>query len=139
MTLAVVLSLGMIISSNMVNTQNKTVVAEKTFSEVMDKDSITDISINIDESDWKWLLENATDEEYRSCNITINGTTYYNVGIRPKGNTSLTNVASDETTDRYSFKIKADEYVENQKIHGLSEFVLNNNICDATNMKEYLS
>lgn len=139
MTLAVVLSLGMIISSNMVNTQNKTVVAEKTFSEVMDKDSITDISINIDESDWKWLLENATDEEYRSCNITINGTTYYNVGIRPKGNTSLTNVASDETTDRYSFKIKFNEYVDGQTFNGIKSIVLNNIIQDNTYMKEYIT
>lgn len=139
MTLAVILSVGTIISSNMVNTKNKTVVVEKTLSEVLDKDSITDISIDIDESDWKWLLENATDEEYRSCNITINGTTYYNVGIRPKGNTSLTNVASDDTTDRYSFKIKFNEYVDGQTFNGMKSIVLNNIIQDNTYMKEYIT
>ena len=36
-------------------------------------------------------------------------------------------------------KIKTDEYEENQNICVLSRFVLNNNIGDATNMKEYLS
>ena len=138
-TLAVILSVGIIISSNMVNTKNKTVVVEKTLSEVLDKDSITDISIDIDESDWEWLLENATDEEYRSCNITINGTTYYNVGIRPKGNTSLTNVASDDTTDRYSFKIKFNEYIDGQTFNGMKSIVLNNIIQDNTYMKEYIT
>ncbi|MDO5518199.1 MAG: CotH kinase family protein [Clostridium sp.] len=139
MVLAVTLCAGTVISSKRISTENKTVYAEKTLSEVLDKDSITDISIDIDESDWQWLLENATDEEYRSCNITINGTTYYNVGIRPKGNTSLTNVASDDTTDRYSFKIKFNEYVSGQTYNGMKSIVLNNIIQDSTYMKEYIT
>lgn len=139
MSLAAILSVGAIVSSKGVDTENKTVVAEKTLSQVLDKNSVTDVNIDIDESDWKWLLENATDEEYRSCNITINGTTYYNVGIRPKGNTSLTNVASDDTTDRYSFKIKFDEYVEGQTFNGMKSIVLNNIIQDKTYMKEYIT
>lgn len=139
MVLAVTLCAGTVISSNRANTENRTVLAEKTLSEVLDKDSVTDISIDIDESDWQWLLENATDEEYRSCNITINGTTYYNVGIRPKGNTSLTNVASDDTTDRYSFKIKFNEYVDGQTYNGMKSIVLNNIIQDNTYMKEYIT
>jgi len=50
---------------------------------------VNEINIEMDENDFEWLLENATLEEYRSCNITINGETFYNVGIRPKGNSSL--------------------------------------------------
>lgn len=114
-------------------------ITEKTLASVLDKESITEINIDIDESDWNWLIENATDEEYRSGNITINGETFYNVGIRPKGNTSLTNVAKDDTTDRYSFKIKFDEYVDGQTYHGIESIVLNNNIQDNTSMKEYIT
>ena len=114
-------------------------VIEKKLSSVLDKENITEINIDIDESDWNWLIENATDEEYRSGNITINGETFYNVGIRPKGNTSLTNVAKDDTTDRYSFKIKFDEYVDGQTYHGIESIVLNNNIQDNTSMKEYIT
>ncbi|MBE6062516.1 MAG: spore coat protein CotH [Clostridium butyricum] len=134
-----VLSVVAVILSDRFNTEKKTEVAEKVLSKVLDKDNITQVSIDIDESDWKWLLENATDEEYRNCNITINGTKYYNVGIRPKGNTSLTNVASDNTTDRYSFKIKFDENIDGQSYNGIKSIVLNNIIQDNTYMKEYIT
>ena len=121
------------------NEGNKTTIAKKTLGTVLDKETITDVSIDIDEDDWKWLLENALDEEYRSCNITINGETYNNVGIRPKGNTSLTNVANDDTTDRYSFKIKFDKYVDGQNYKGMESIALNNIIQDNTYMKEYIT
>nr|WP_207755122.1 CotH kinase family protein [Clostridium botulinum] len=114
-------------------------IAQKKLSTVLDKESITNIDIDIEENDWNWLIENALNEEFRSCNITINGETFYNVGIRPKGNTSLTSVASDDTTDRYSFKIKFDKYVDGQTYHGLESIVLNNIIQDSTYMKEYIT
>lgn len=108
-------------------------------STVLDKDAVTEINIDIDEEDWDWLIENAINEEYRSANITINGQTYYNVGIRPKGNTTLTQVASDPTTDRFSFKIDFDQYIDNQTYNGIESIVLNNIMFDKTYMKEYLS
>ena len=58
--------------------------------------------------------------------------------IRPKGNTSLTSVASDPTTDRYSFKLEFEHYVDGQNCFGLDKLILNNNYADATNMKEAL-
>lgn len=106
---------------------------------ILDKNLITDIDIKIKDSDWKWLLENATDEEYRSADVTINGESFYNVGIRPKGNSSLSSVANDDTTDRYSFKIDFGQYVDGQTYHGIRKLALNNNISDATYMKEAIS
>ena len=41
---------------------------EKTLTAVLDKETITDINIDIDESDWQWLMDNASNEEYKSCN-----------------------------------------------------------------------
>lgn len=111
----------------------------KTLATVLDKETITDINIDIDESDWQWLMDNASNEEYKSCNVTINGETYYNVGIRPKGNSSLSSVVSSEETDRYSFKIKFDKYVDGQTYNGMESIVLNNMIEDNTYMKEYIS
>ena len=58
--------------------------------------------------------------------------------IRPKGNTSLTSIANDPTTDRYSFKLEFDHYVDGQTCFGLDKLILNNNYADATNMKEAL-
>ena len=60
------------------------------------------------------------------------------VGIRPKGNTSLSAVYSDPDTERYSFKLEFDQYVDGQTCFGLDKLILNNNYADATNMKEAL-
>ena len=96
------------------------------------------VNILMDESDWQEMLNNAAAEEYYTCDVEINGETFYRVGIRPKGNTSLSSIASDPTTDRYSFKLEFDQYVDGQTCYGLDKLVLNNNYADATGMKEAL-
>lgn len=106
---------------------------------LLNKDSVAQVNISIDETDWKWLLENASKKEPRSCDVTINGTTFYNVGINPKGNSSLTTIVSDNTTDRYSFKLDFGEFVEGQTYFGLRKIVLNNMMSDKSYMKEALS
>lgn len=111
----------------------------KYMDKIFNKDLVSEIEIKIDEDSWKDLLENATKEEYYKCDIIINGETFSNVGIRAKGNSSLSMVASDSNTDRYSFKIKFNEYIKGQNYYGLEKLALNNNMSDATSMKEYLS
>ena len=107
-------------------------------SRLFDTDEIIEIDIRIDEDDWENILANATAEEYCECGVVINGETIYNAAIRTKGNTSLTTIAADPTTDRYSFKIEFDHYVDGQTCFGLDKLVLNNNYADATSMKEAL-
>ena len=105
---------------------------------LFDSSEVLSVNILMDEADWADMLENAISEEYHSCDVEIGGKTFYQVGIRPKGNTSLSNIANDPTTDRYSFKLEFDHYVEGQSCFGLDKLVLNNNYADATNMKEAL-
>ncbi|WP_135550792.1 CotH kinase family protein [Paenibacillus cymbidii] len=105
----------------------------------MDKQQIMTVSIDADQGEWEKMLDNAEEEEYIPADITINGTTIKNVGIRPKGNSSLKQVSNDDTTDRFSFKIKFDEYVDDQTWMGLDKLVVNNMISDSSYMKEYLS
>ena len=105
---------------------------------LFDTDSILSVNILMDDVDWSNMLENATAEEYYQCDVEIGGTTFYRVGIRPKGNTSLSSIANDPTTDRYSFKLEFDHYVDGQTCFGLDKLILNNNYADATNMKEAL-
>lgn len=105
---------------------------------LFDTGEVLIVNILMDEADWADMLENAISEEYYSCTVEIGGKTFYQVGIRPKGNTSLSNIANDPTTDRYSFKLEFDHYVEGQTCFGLDKLVLNNNYADATNMKEAL-
>ena len=101
-------------------------------------DSIISVNILMDQEDWEDMLANAASEEYYPCDVEINGETFYRVGIRPKGNTSLSAIVSDPDTDRYSFKLEFDHYVDGQTCWGLDKLVLNNNYADATNMKEAL-
>ncbi len=107
-------------------------------TKLFDTDSIISVNIIMDEDSWSDMLANAAKEEYYQCDVEINGTTFYRVGIRPKGNTSLSSIVNDPTTDRYSFKLEFDHYVDGQTCFGLDKLILNNNYADATNMKEAL-
>ncbi len=108
-------------------------------TELFNKEQVMTVDILMDDKLWNEMLEHALEEEYYRCDVVINGVNYYNVGIRPKGNTSLTQVANDSTTDRYSFKLEFDHYDSEQTCMGLDKLVLNNMISDATCRKEYIS
>ncbi|WP_418427781.1 CotH kinase family protein, partial [Anaerotruncus massiliensis (ex Liu et al. 2021)] len=99
---------------------------------------IVSIDIQMDPGEWDDMIENARQEEYVSCDVTIDGTAFSSVAIRPKGNTSLTGIAGMDS-ERFSFKIRADKYVDGQSFWGLSKLVLNNSYADPTYMKEALS
>ena len=105
----------------------------------MDSMSVLDVQIIATESDWASMLANAQAEEYIPATVIINGIKIENVGIRPKGNSSLSIVARDDTTDRYSFKIEFDHYVSGQTWLGLDKLALNNMQSDTSYMKEYIS
>lgn len=106
---------------------------------IFQKGKVHEMDIQVDEKDWEYLLENAIQKEYIMGDVVIDGETFSCVGIRTKGNSSLTSVANDNTTDRYSLKIDFHEYVKNQTYYGLEKLALNNCIFDTTYMKEYLS
>lgn len=95
-------------------------------------------TIDIVMDDWETFIANATSEEYDTANVVIDGEAYKNVGIRAKGNTSLSTVSS-LGSERYSFKIEFDHYDSSKSYHGLDKLSLNNLIQDSTMMKDYLT
>ena len=105
---------------------------------LFDTSQIMEVEVLMDEAQWQELLDNAISETFYTCDVVVNGVTYKNCAIRAKGNTSLSMVASSDS-DRYSFKIKFDEYVDGQNVNGLTSLILNNNYADATQMKEALA
>lgn len=107
-------------------------------SVLFDTSEVLNINIIMDEVDWQDMLEHALEETYYTCDVELGGQTFYRVAIRPKGNTSLSSIANDPTTDRYSFKLEFDHFVDGQSCFGLDKLILNNNYADATNMKEAL-
>ena len=87
---------------------------------------------------WDQFLETCENEEYAVCSVVIDNEAYKNVGIRAKGNTSLSMV-SQMDSDRYSFKLEFDQYDSGKTYYGLDKLCLNNLIQDNTMMKDYLT
>lgn len=137
-TVALIFTIGFMKYSN--STEVSTVISEPEYvTKLFNKEGIIEISITADESQWDDMIKNANKEEYIPCDVTINGTTFNSVGIRPKGNSSLNTIYSDPDTDRYSFKLEFDHYIKGQTCFGLDKLALNNIQADTTYMKEYLS
>lgn len=102
---------------------------------LFDAEKVHTIDIVID--DWDGFLATCQKEEYSVCSVLIDGEAYTNVGIRGKGNTSLSSVASMDS-DRYSFKIEFDQYDNTKSYYGLDKLCLNNIIQDNSYMKDFL-
>ena len=100
-------------------------------------DEVVEVDIEIDEDAYQEMLTNATEEEMVMADITYNGYTFSDIGIRPKGNSSLRDVASSDS-DRYSFKIDFNYYLEGQDFLGITKINLNNIFQDPSYMAEYL-
>ena len=103
---------------------------------LFDETKVHTVDIVID--DWDGFLTTCQSEEYSVCNVLIDGEAYTNVGIRGKGNTSLSTVSSMDS-DRYSFKIEFDQYDSTKSYYGLDKLCLNNIIQDNTYMKDFLA
>lgn len=94
-------------------------------------------SVDIVMNDWDSFIETCENEEYSPCSVVIDGEAYKDIGIRAKGNTSLSTVSSMDS-DRYSFKLEFDRYDSTKSYYGLDKLCLNNLIQDNTLMKDYL-
>ena len=105
-------------------------------SRLFSTDRVHTIDIVID--DWEAFLSTAQNEEYTVCDVTVDGELIQDVGIRGKGNTSLSQVSSMDS-QRYSFKVEFDQYDSTRSYHGLDKLCLNNLIQDNTMMKDYLT
>ena len=95
-------------------------------------------TIDIQMDDWDGFIESCENEEYSLCTVVIDNEAYKKVGIRAKGNTSLSSVSA-YGNGRYSFKVEFDRYIDNKTYYGLDKLSLNNIIQDNTYMKDYLS
>ena len=112
------------------------VTAEKNYAEsLFTLGEIAYVDIRIPDSTWQNLIEHARDKRYHACSVTINGERFDSIGIRTKGASSLDDVTNMKS-DRYSFTLKLNKYRKGQKYHGMTKLLLNNNIWDATQMKD---
>ena len=105
---------------------------------VFDQGRVTNIYITLSEADYEDMIKNASQEEYKEATVTINGKKVEQTGFRTKGNSSLNSVANSDS-ERFSFKLEFDHYIDGQSLDGLNKINLNNGFSDPSYMREYLS
>lgn len=73
-------------------------------------------------------------EDYQSIDITIDGVTVTDVGLKQKGN-----ISASHGNNKMPFKIKTNKYVGGQEYDGIREFTLNNSFQDPSMMREKMT
>jgi spore coat protein CotH len=103
-----------------------------------DTSQVQSLYFTISNENWQDILDNPLDEEYHETSVTLNGVTLDSVAIRTKGGSSLRSVAESDS-ERYSFKIDINKYVDGQKFFGLKKFTLQNSFNDPSFMRETIA
>lgn len=134
---SLIISISLVIIVNMQESKAVIKLEEEYATKIFGTDIIS-IEIIANEDDWQEMLNNAINEQYIMADVVVNGKKFEKVGVRPKGNSSLTQVAGSDS-DRYSLRLQFDEYIKGQTCFGLDGFVVNNMLGDNTYMKEYVS
>jgi len=124
-------------SAEMADFKNDTAMVLGYEDKIFSSDRVHDVQIQISDSDWENLKTNALYKECFDAMVTVDGETYYHVGLRTKGNVTLIqSIVRD--WDRYSLVVEFGAFDASQRYYGLDELVLNNNICDSSFMRDYL-
>ena len=103
---------------------------------LFDETRVHTIDITID--DWSALIEEAQEERYVPCTLTIDDEVFRQVGIRAKGNNSLRLTSEYELT-RYSLKVEFDHYLPQGNYHGLDKLSLDASFQDNSYLKTVLA
>ncbi|MBS4000967.1 MAG: CotH kinase family protein [Desulfobulbaceae bacterium] len=105
-------------------------------NDLYDINEVKVIELQFNQSDWWELLEaNYETSTDIPANLIYNGTTYPNVGVRFRGQTSYKNIHDSQ---KKSFNISIDYEDEELRLDGYKTLNLNNCYTDATFMKEIL-
>lgn len=119
-----------------INYQQKPTVEKKDYPKALfTPGKMASIELEMPEETWQDITTKASDKKYYECALTINGERFDHVAIRTKGASSLDDVKMMKS-NRFSFTVKLNKYVKGQKYHGMTKLLLNNNIWDATQMKD---
>ena len=111
----------------------------KTYTQTLfDQSKPIEIDILMDDETWNNMIATASEEEYSSCNLMVNGVLYENVAIRPKGNSSKSSVSS-RGSERFSWRIKFDKYEKKRTCDGLDILILNNGFKDPGELREAIA
>ena len=111
--------------------------APATAQDLYQPDLIRTISLDFQDADW-WdqLKSNGAGGANILADMTVDGITYPDVGVRFKGNSSLFFVPGNKV--KYSFNVEIDYVNPDQEIYGYKTLNLNNGIEDPTFCREVM-
>lgn len=111
------------------------------------EEDIQTVSIEIDENNFNYLLQNAVDEPtVMTESVTIGDTTLGYCGLKTKGNYTLLHSYTDNPgSDRFSFTVNFGKFItkkaygEKQNFYGCDKISFNNFFFDKSMMKEFFA
>ncbi len=97
---------------------------------VWDAESVHEVSLDVDPDEFATMLETYQDsgeKEWLTADVTIDGQTFSDAGIRLKGNSSLRGVAADADPAELPWLVDLDQFVDGQSLDGWEAFVIRSN------------
>jgi spore coat protein CotH len=99
---------------------------------VFDQSRLHECRLDLDPADWAALRAAFATNQYYAANLTIDGETVKQVGIRSRG-------AGSRSGEKPGLKVDTNKYVSGQEFRGYKSLVLDNVIQDASEMREVLA
>ncbi|MFO1077750.1 MAG: CotH kinase family protein [Planctomycetota bacterium] len=110
--------------------------------DLYDMDTVRDVYLQFNQANW-WaqLTANYGPEINIAADMTVDGITYPNVGVRFRGNTSYTMLPQqpNQGWEKKSFNVELDWMVQSQDIHGYDHLNFNNGFHDPLFLREPLT
>lgn len=99
---------------------------------VFDQSRLHECRLDLDPADWSALRANFQTNQYYSANLTVDGETVKQVGIRSRG-------AGSRSGEKPGLKVDFNKYVSGQEFHGYKSLILDNVTQDPSMMRELLA
>ena len=97
---------------------------------VWDAESVHEVSLDVDPDEFAAMLatyQETGEKEWLAADVTIDGQTISDAGIRLKGNSSLRGVSADADPAELPWLIDLDQFVDGQSLDGWESFVIRSN------------
>lgn len=110
------------------------VLAAAAAGTLFDSSSVHSFDLTIDEGAYREMLATYTstaEKEWIEATVTIDGSTYEQVGIRLKGNSSLRGISTDSVPEELPWLIRLDKYVDGQNHEGYEDLVVRSNTTES--------
>jgi spore coat protein CotH len=103
-----------------------------TAAPIFDASRLHEVLFDLDPAAWQALRDNYLDNQYYAANLTIDGASVLQVGIRSRGSGS-------RNQQKPGLRLDFNRYVPTQEFYGYKSLVLRNQVQDASMLRDRLS